>query len=53
MTEDEKAEAIELAREEGEGEREREPVPERDSPVIDDDVTGPVNAAVPPGDDDR
>ncbi|MGH3053091.1 MAG: hypothetical protein ACRDM8_09060 [Gaiellaceae bacterium] len=47
MTEDEKAEATELAREDGV----REPVPERGSPPIDDDVTGPVNAAVPPGDE--
>jgi hypothetical protein len=47
VTEDEKAEAIELAREDGD----REHVPERDSPLIDDDVTGPVNAAVPPGEE--
>lgn len=47
MTEDENAEAFELAREDGEPEH----VPEPGSPPIDDDVTGPVNAAVPPGDD--
>jgi hypothetical protein len=50
MTEDEKAEAFEEAREE---DGDREHVSERRSPPIDDDVTGPVNAAVPPGDDER
>lgn len=49
MTEDEKAEALEAAREDGD----REHVSERRSPPIDEDVTGPVNAAVPPGDDER
>lgn len=48
MTEDEKAEALEAAREDGD----LEPETERGSPPIDDDVTGPVNAAVPPGDDE-
>ena len=48
MTEFEKAEPFEAEHEDGEP----EPVPERGSPPIDDDVTGPVNAAVPPGDDE-
>ena len=46
---DENAEAIEATREVGD----REQAPERRSPPIDEDVTGQVNAAVPPGDDDR
>jgi len=49
LTENENAEAIEVAREEGD----REEAPERASPPIDEDVRGPVNAAVPPGDDER
>jgi hypothetical protein len=48
VTEDEKAEALEAAREDGD----RVPVTEHGSPPIDDDITGPVNAAVPPGDDE-
>lgn len=49
MTEDENAEALEVAPEDGE----REQAPERGQPPIDEDVTGQVNAAVPPGDDER
>lgn len=48
MTEDENPEAIEVAREDGD----REQAPERASPPIDEDVRGPVNAAVPPGEDE-
>jgi hypothetical protein len=48
VTEDENPEAIEVAREDGD----REQAPERRSPPIDEDVRGPVNAAVPPGDDE-
>jgi hypothetical protein len=48
VAEFEKAETFEAAREE---DGDPEPVPERGSPPIDDDVTGPVNAAVPPGDE--
>jgi len=49
VTEDENAEAIEAARDE----RDPETTPERRLPPIDEDVTGQVNAAVPPGDDER
>jgi hypothetical protein len=48
VTQDENAEAIEVAHEEGDGEE----APERGSPPIDEDVRGPVNAAVPPGEDE-
>jgi hypothetical protein len=48
VTEDENADAIEVAREEGD----RDEAPERGSPPIDQDVRGPVNAAVPPGEDE-
>lgn len=48
-TEDENAEAVEAACDE----QERETAPERGLPPIDEDVTGQVNAAVPPGDDER
>lgn len=48
MIEDENPEAIEVTREVGD----REQAPERRSAPIDDDVRGPVNAAVPPGDDE-
>jgi hypothetical protein len=48
VTEHENAEAIEMTGEEGD----REEAPERGSPPIDEDVRGPVNAAVPPGDDE-
>jgi hypothetical protein len=48
VTEDENPEAIEAVREDGDRER----APERSSPPIDEDVRGPVNAAVPPGEDE-
>lgn len=48
MTEEANAEMTEAARDE----REPETVPERGQPPIDEDVTGQVNAAVPPGDDE-
>lgn len=48
MTDDENAEATEAARDE----REPETAPERGLPPIDEDITGQVNAAVPPGDDE-
>jgi hypothetical protein len=48
VIEDKSAEAIEVTREDGD----QEQAPERRSPPIDEDVRGPVNAAVPPGDDE-
>jgi hypothetical protein len=49
VTEDENGEAIEGAPDE----QEPETAPERGLPPIDEDVTGQVNAAVPPRDDDK
>jgi hypothetical protein len=48
VIEDANADAVEVTREVGE----REQAPERRSAPIDEDVRGPVNAAVPPGDDE-
>ncbi len=48
MIEDENAEPAEVTREGDD----REQAPERRSAPIDEDVRGPVNAAVPPGDDE-
>jgi hypothetical protein len=48
VIEDANADAVEVPGEVGE----REQAPERRSAPIDEDVRGPVNAAVPPGDDE-
>jgi hypothetical protein len=48
VIEDANADAVEVTREVGE----QEQAPERRSAPIDEDVRGPVNAAVPPGDDE-
>lgn len=48
MSQDHEAETVELGREERDGDT----APERGQPPIDEDVTGQVNAAVPPGDDE-